>query len=86
MNYKSFNLEDWIGHINGVIEDETTLDGNEMRDLVEFLSGLSKTGRWINITNKNGTVIAVRCDCCGNSPKHAIRSEFCPNCGVKMVE
>ena len=38
MNYKSFKLEDWIEHINGVIEDETTLDGNEMRDLVEFLS------------------------------------------------
>lgn len=38
MNYKSFKLEDWIEHINGVIEDEATLDGNEMRDLVEFLS------------------------------------------------
>ena len=38
MNYKSFNLGDWIGHINGVIEDERKLDGNEMRDLVEFLS------------------------------------------------
>lgn len=44
MNYKSFNLGDWIGHISGVIEDESELDGNEMRDLVEFLSGLPKTG------------------------------------------
>lgn len=44
MNYKSFNLGDWIGHISGVIEDESELDGNEMRDLVEFLSVLSKTG------------------------------------------
>ena len=42
MNYKSFNLGDWIGHISGVIEDETTLDGNEMRDLVEFLSTLER--------------------------------------------
>lgn len=42
MNYKSFNLGDWIGHIGGVIEDETTLDGNEMRDLVEFLSTLKQ--------------------------------------------
>lgn len=42
MNYKSFNLGDWIGHISGVIEDETTLDGNEMRDLVEFLSTLKQ--------------------------------------------
>ena len=42
MNYKSFNLGDWIGHISGVIEDETTLDGNEMLDLVEFLSTLKQ--------------------------------------------
>lgn len=49
MNYKSFNLGDWIGHISGVIEDETTLDGNEMRDLVEFLSGLPK---WISVNER----------------------------------
>ena len=42
MNYKSFSLGDWIGHISGVIEDETTLDGNEMRDLVEFLTTLNQ--------------------------------------------
>ena len=38
MNYKGFTLGDWIGHISGVIEDESELDGNEMRDLVEFLT------------------------------------------------
>jgi hypothetical protein len=42
MNYKSFNLGDWIGHISGAIEDETTLDGNEMMDLVEFLTTLKQ--------------------------------------------
>ena len=42
MNYKNFTLGDWIGHISGVIEDETTLDGNEMRDLVEFLTTLNQ--------------------------------------------
>ena len=42
MNYKSFNLGDWIGHISGAIEDERELDGNEMRDLVEFLTILNK--------------------------------------------
>ena len=40
-----------------------------------------KSGHWVDITNKNGTVIAVRCSCCGQSPKHAIRSDFCPRCG-----
>ena len=42
MNYKSFNLGDWIGHISGAIEDERELDGNEMRDLVEFLTTLTQ--------------------------------------------
>ena len=42
MNYKDFNLGDWIGHISGAIEDERELDGNEMRDLVEFLSILKQ--------------------------------------------
>ena len=42
MNYKSFNLGDWIGHISGAIEDERELDSNEMRDLVEFLTTLNK--------------------------------------------
>lgn len=49
MNYKSFNLGDWIGHISGVIEDESELDGNEMRDLVGFLSGLP---RWIPVSER----------------------------------
>lgn len=42
MNYRDFSLGDWIGHISGVIEDETTLDGNEMRDLVWFLTTLKQ--------------------------------------------
>ena len=42
MNYKSFNLGDWIGHISGAIEDDRELDGNETRDLVEFLTTLNK--------------------------------------------
>ena len=36
MTYKSFNLEDWINHIRGVVEYESELDGNEMRDLFEI--------------------------------------------------
>ena len=49
MNYKSFSLGDWIGHISGVIDDESELDGNEMRDLVEFLSGLP---RWVPVSER----------------------------------
>jgi ribulose bisphosphate carboxylase small subunit len=45
-----------------------------------------KTGHWIDITNKNKTVIAVRCSCCEKSPKYAIKSDFCPNCGAEMSE
>jgi len=42
------------------------------------------TGHWIEITNNRGTVIALRCSCCKKSPKHAIKSDFCPNCGSPM--
>lgn len=42
MTYKDFSLGDWIGHISGAIEDERELDGNEMRDLVEFLSKMPR--------------------------------------------
>lgn len=45
-----------------------------------------KTGHWIEITNQRGTVIALRCSACEKSPKHAIRSDYCPNCGAKMIE
>ena len=47
MNYKDFNLGDWIGHISGAIEDERELDWYEMRDLAEFLSKLPK---WIPVS------------------------------------
>ena len=92
MNYKSFNLGDWIGHISGVIEDETTLDGNEMRDLVEFLSGLQKTGHWVNV--KVGKLFPsndFKCSECGNildfDGVNCGRGDanYCPNCGAKMV-
>lgn len=51
-----------------------------------LLRRLPREGHWIDIKNKNGTVIAVRCSKCGNSPKHAIKSDFCPNCGAMMQE
>ena len=54
MNYKNFNLGDWIGHISGAIEieDERELDGNEMRDLVEFLTILNKEPRLLLDTQR----------------------------------
>jgi Zn finger protein HypA/HybF involved in hydrogenase expression len=51
---------------------------------IDALEQEPKTGHWIDITNKNGTVIAIRCDNCKESPKHAIRSDYCPKCGIRM--
>lgn len=56
MNYKDFNIGDWIGHISGAIEDERELDGNEMRDLVEFLTKF-KSAIFITPQATNGDVI-----------------------------
>ena len=50
------------------------------------ISPQMKKGHWVDITNKHGTVVALRCSCCEESPKHAIRSAFCPNCGAEMLE
>lgn len=38
-------------------------------------------GEWVPIKNRNGTVVALRCSACGQSPKYAIKSDFCPRCG-----
>lgn len=38
-------------------------------------------GEWLTIKNRNGTVVALRCSACGQSPKYAIESDFCPRCG-----
>lgn len=57
-----------------------------VRVAIEALKKEPRKGYWIDIKNKNGTVIAVRCSNCGNSPKHAIKSDFCPNCGADMRE
>lgn len=60
MNYRTFDLEDWIGHLNEAIEDERGLDGNEMRDLVAFLSEMP---RWTPVSKglpkKNTEVLAT---------------------------
>lgn len=41
-------------------------------------------GEWIPIKNRKGTVVALRCSACGQSPKYAIKSDFCPRCGADM--
>lgn len=59
-----------------------------MNDYIESLEPADVApvvhGEWIEIKNRNNTTIALRCNKCGQSPKHAIRSRFCPNCGAKM--
>ena len=43
-----------------------------------------KRGWWIEIINSRGVVVALRCSRCEKSPRHGVRSDFCPNCGAKM--
>ena len=55
-------------------------------DALPPVSPQIKKGHWIDIKSKKGTVIAAKCSCCMNYPKHAIRSAFCPNCGAEMAD
>ena len=43
-------------------------------------------GEWIPIQNSRGTTVAQRCSKCGDSPKKAIKSKYCPNCGAPMKD
>lgn len=45
-----------------------------------------KRGWWIEIINSRGVVVALRCSRCEKSPRHGVRSDFCPNCGADMRE
>ncbi len=42
-------------------------------------------GHWVAIKNKNGTILAYSCSECEYNPYHAKISDYCPNCGAKMV-
>ena len=59
-------------------------DAVDMMEKLPPVTPTRKAGKWIEVKNKNGTVIALRCNCCEKSPKHAIRSLWCPNCGADM--
>ena len=48
-NYKHYTLDDWIQCINMKLEYFDELDGNEMRDLIKFLSELPM---WIPVSER----------------------------------
>ena len=62
---------------------------NWVKNIIQSLPSVhltEKVGEWIDICNSKGTVIAVRCSNCEKSPKHAIKSDFCPHCGANMIK
>lgn len=85
----AFGLSEKTRKYGGDHSGYDTLMMYEIQDTLEDLPPATpapKTGRWKNIYNKSGTPVAVRCTACGKSPKRAIKSDFCPKCGAKMVE
>ena len=68
--------------VSAILEDKKTIE--QIIDEQPTIEPERKKGKWINLKNKKGTILALRCSVCGNSPKHAIRSDFCPNCGADM--
>ena len=66
-------------------------DTDELRKIwTEYFSGIPsaepKRGWWIEIINSRGVMVALRCSRCEKSPRHGVRSDFCPNCGADMRE
>ena len=76
------------GDYGSVLSKSYTCDYGEVCDAIDSVEIENVQpvvhARWINITNKNGTVIALRCSSCEQSPKYAIKSDWCPNCGARM--
>lgn len=87
-NYKHYTLDDWIQCINEKLKYFDELDGNEMRDLADFLSNISqpKKGKWI------ATGYDYKCTNCdaeiNGEINYMSESEikYCPYCGAKMAE
>ena len=86
-NYKHYTLDDWIQCINDKLEYFDVLDGNEMRDLANFLSNAKqqKVGKWIKTYEPNDAepFILWECSKCQNAERGR-RSKYCSNCGAKM--
>ena len=71
------NYSNSHGLINAFVEFLNVVDEMPTLDVKPVVQG-----HWIEIKNKRGTVVALRCNVCGCSPKHTIRSRCCPNCGA----
>ena len=52
-------------------------------NLLEEVEQESKTGHWIRVTDKAGYLV-WECDKCGWQQRY--NTNFCPDCGAKMVE
>lgn len=69
-------------------EQGTNGDRLKYLDLVlQVLRHSAPNGEWqvVGRIMKNGKPLAVKCSRCGNSPKYAVTSDFCPNCGAMMT-
>ena len=82
------NCEEIFAHDDVTMPMWTSAWRERMFDLIDELPSVTaerKTAKWIDIVGGNGkTVLACRCTKCGNSPKHALKTSYCPNCGAKM--
>lgn len=78
------SLEEPMNWTDSEAEIQEQKDYENFVALVKSMPSMMPKAEWIPIKNKKGSIIAWRCSNCGNSPKHAIKSDHCPNCGAKM--
>ena len=78
-----------LDNMDKALDEERTVENykellTECIKVLPSVQPIKHKEEWIPIKNKNGTVIALKCPYCEKSPKYAIRSDFCPNCGADM--
>ena len=61
-----------------------TIIQHDIEAIMQLPAAKPKRGWWIEIINSRGVVVALRCSRCEKSPRHGVRSDFCPSCGAKM--
>lgn len=72
-----------IDEIGGEYEPYLGCSKSQIDSLPSITLQEPKTGHWIRVTDKAGHLV-WECDNCGWQQR--FNTNFCPDCGVKMVE
>lgn len=54
-------------------------------EIIERIPSVEPERRWIDITNDESLAIELKCSECGFELINWLKTNYCPNCGARMV-